>query len=446
MPDGSQDAMGFGAVTKEGVIEEPWWWRDHRPMSKGDPLPERTDVLVIGSGYAGLNCALELARAGTDVTVVDAWAIGGGASSRAAGFLSGRTGVSKQINLVKMVGAARADAILDEADEAYENLKDFVAREQIDCDLEFKGRFVGAHTPRAYDRIAKKTAEYNRDGQDNQVMVPRADQGAYVASDLYHGGMFMRTAASINPEKYHAGLVARCRDAGVRMVPMTRVTGWDRDGVGFRVQTSEGDVSALQVAQGTGGYTDNASPWHARRVIPISSTVIATEDLGVETVSRLLPQGCPVIDTKRVLDFARPTPDGRSILYGGRASFLPVSLETKLSILRTKLAATFPELTDVPLTHVWDGQMAFSFDFLPKLGAHDGAHYAMACNGGSGIVMMSWLGKRMASNILGTANRSSAFEGLEFKSHAFYAGKPWFLPIVGTYYRLRDWMEVKTGT
>ncbi len=446
MPDGAIDAMGFGAVTAGGVVEEPWWWRDHRPMAAGDDLPGRTDVLIIGSGYAGMNCALELARAGTDVTVVDAWAIGGGASSRAAGFLSGRTGVSKQINLVKMVGAERADAILAEADEAYESLKDFVAREEIECDLEFKGRFVGAHTPAAYKRIGKKTAEYNRDGQDNQVMIPRDGQGAYVASDLYHGGMFMRTAASINPAKYHAGLTARCRAAGVRMVPMTRVLGWGPEGDGFRVRTTAGDVCAGQVAQGTGGYTDGASPWHARRVIPISSTVIATEDLGQETVRRLLPQGCPVIDTKRVLDFARPTPDGRSILYGGRASFLPVSLEKKLSILRRKLAGTFPELADVKLTHGWDGQMAFSFDFLPKLGVHEGAHYAMACNGGSGIVMMSWLGKRMAWNILGTSNRESAFQGLTFKSHTFYAGKPWFLPIVGTYYRARDWIEVKTGT
>lgn len=437
--------MGFGAVTADGVIEEPWWWQENRPIADGDGLPERTGVLVVGSGFAGLACALDLARAGTDVTVVDAWAIGGGASSRAAGFLSGRTGVSKQINLVRAVGARRAQAILEEADEAYEALKDFVAREGIDCDLQFRGRFVGAHTPAAYERIAVKTAEYNRDGSNAQVMVPKAEQGAYVRTGIYHGGMFMTTAASINPAKYHAALVRLCRAAGARLVPMTRVTGWRAEDAGFRVSTTAGDVVAEAVAQGTGGYTDGASSWHQRRVVPISSTVIATEDLGAGVVGRLLPQGCPVIDTRRVLDFCRPTPDGRAILFGGRASFLRVSLERKLSILKRRLAGMFPDLDGVRLTHVWDGQMAFSFDFLPKLGRHDGAHYALACNGGSGIVMMSWLGRRMAANLLGTTNRQSAFEGLEFRTQPFYSGRPWFLPIIGTWYRARDWADVKMG-
>ena len=439
------DPMGFGAVTRDGVIEEPWWWRDTRPTVEGKDLPARTDILVVGSGYAGLTCALELARAGTDVTVLDAWAIGGGASSRAAGFLSGRTGVSKQINLVAAVGAARAQAILEEADEAYEALKDFVARETIDCDLQFRGRFVGAHTPAAYDRIAVKTAEYNRDGTDAQVMVPRAEQGAYVQSPIYHGGMFMTTAASINPARYHAGLVDLCRMAGVRLVPMTRVTGWRAEGEGFRISTTAGEVQAGTVAQGTGGYTDGASPWHQRRVVPISSSLVATEDVGADLVGRLLPQGCPVIDTRRVLDLVRPTPDGRAILFGGRASFLRISLEQKLAILKRRMVAMFPELEGVRLTHVWDGQMAFSFDFLPKLGRHAGAHYALACNGGSGIVMMSWLGRRMAWNILGTSNRQSAFEGLAFRTQPFYSGKPWFLPVIGTWYRARDWVDVKMG-
>ena len=54
--------MGFGAVTPDGVREEPWWWQENRPTVEGDELPDSTDVLVVGSGYAGLACALDNMR------------------------------------------------------------------------------------------------------------------------------------------------------------------------------------------------------------------------------------------------------------------------------------------------------------------------------------------------------------------------------------------------
>ena len=422
---------------------EPWWWRDARPQEAGDPLPAHTDVVVVGSGYAGLSCALYLARAGTDVTVIDALAIGAGASSRAAGFLSGRSGVSKQINLTAMVGTERAAAILTEADTAYDHLQDRLRTEEIACDFTHCGRYVGAHTPKAYEKIAVKCAEYNSDGSDQHVMIPPDRQGDYIDSPLFYGGMLIRNAGTLHPAKYHAGLVRLCLAAGVRLVPKTRVTGIIPESTGFRLVTDKGDITAAHVALGTNGYTDGATPWHLRRIVPISSTIIATEPLGRDVVDRLLPAGCPVIDTKRVLDFMRPTPDRTAILFGGRASFMNVSDATKARILRQKLAQMFPELADVGITHCWGGRMGFTFDFLPKLGVQDGVHYAMGCNGGSGIVMMSWLGRQMAGQILGTANRPSAFQGLTFKTQPTYAGKPWFLPFIGNWYRLRDWLEVR---
>ncbi len=426
------------------ILQEPWWWRDVRPAAEvGGNLPPETDVLVVGSGYTGLCCALELARAGTDVTVVDALAIGEGASTRNAGFTAGRAGVSKQIDLEAAVGAERAAAILNEADEAHEHLKDTLRVEAIDCDFSPIGRFVGAHTPAAYRKLERKMAEYNSDGRDLFAMVPPEDQGRYVDTRAYRGGMLIKNAGTLHPAKYHAGLAALCRKAGVRFVPKTRVLGIVREGAGFRALTERGDIAARRVALGTNGYTDKAAPWHQRRVIPISSTIIATEELPEDLVRSLLPAGGAVIDAKRVLNFARPTPDMRHILFGGRASFLNIPLLKKGEILRKDLGVFFPPLAAVKLTHVWTGQMAFTFDFLPKIGSHEGVDYAIGCNGGSGIVMMSWLGRKLAWRILGTANRPSAFEGLEFKTQPFYGGKPWFLPIVGNWYRFRDWLDMK---
>ena len=431
-------------VFAEDFSHTPYWWRHAAPPeTTPTELPERTDALIVGSGYAGLSCALELARAGLDVTVVDANDIGSGASSRAAGLVSGRAGVSKQINLEAAVGKKRATAILEEADEAYEHLQTVIRTESIDCDFQPVGRFVGANTPAGFDKLATKMKEYNSDGLNRFEMVTREDQGRYVRSDFYHGGMFNKSAGSVHSAKYHAGLLRLCRDAGVRLIGQTRVLGIIEEASGKAVQTSRGSVMAREAMLGTGGYTDGVSPWHRKRIIPISSTMIATEELGEARVDELLPGKCPVIDTKRVIGFVRPSPDGRHLLFGGRARFTPVGPEESVRILHGQMCEVFPDLHDIKIINAWSGYMAFTFDFLPKVGEHDGLHYAIACNGGSGIVMMSWLGRKAAWNILGTANRGSAFEGLPFKTQPFYSGTPWFVPILGSWYRFRDWLDLR---
>lgn len=432
----------------ENFSENPYWWDDAAPSDY--PPPERhpgedfkTDVLIVGSGYAGLSCALELATAGLAVTVVDAEQCGYGASTRAAGFLSGRAGVSKQINLEALVGAEHATRILDEADEAYEWLQSLVADNEIDCNLEPVGRFVGAHTPAAFDKLAGKMAEYNSDGKNRFQMIPRSEQHQYVASDYWYGGMFTENGGLIHSSRYHEGLRNLCFTAGVNIVTGSRVTAIQETATNKTVQVGAMRYLAKDVVIATNGYTDGLSPWHKKRLMPISSTVVASEEIGEDRVRALLPKLCPVIDTKRVVCYVRPSPDHRKILFGGRARFSPVSAVESATILHQYLLEMFPQMAGTKVTHAWSGYMAFTFDFLPKTGIQNGLHYAIGCNGGCGIVMMSWLGRKVARNILGAEDRHSAFSGVPFKSPVFYAGKPWFLPVVGNWWRFRDWIEIR---
>ncbi|MBT4045565.1 MAG: FAD-binding oxidoreductase, partial [Rhodospirillaceae bacterium] len=76
-------------MTAELFVEDfkitPFWWEAAPPREINDPLPDIVDVAVIGGGYAGLSTALELARNGSDVVVLEAEAFGHGASSRSGG-------------------------------------------------------------------------------------------------------------------------------------------------------------------------------------------------------------------------------------------------------------------------------------------------------------------------------------------------------------------------
>ncbi len=70
----------------------PWWWEWWHPTNElsQDP-PLKTDVLVVGAGYGGLSTALELARSGVEVTVLERGEFGVGASTRNGGGVSGGT-------------------------------------------------------------------------------------------------------------------------------------------------------------------------------------------------------------------------------------------------------------------------------------------------------------------------------------------------------------------
>ena len=84
--------------------------------------------------------------------------------------------------------------------------------------------------------------------------------------------------------------------------------------------TSGGSVQARQVLVCTNGYTDGAAPFLRRRLVPVRSRIIATEELAPEVMARLMPKRMMMTENRQVGFYYRPSPDGKRILLGGRDS------------------------------------------------------------------------------------------------------------------------------
>jgi glycine/D-amino acid oxidase-like deaminating enzyme len=415
----------------------PYWWEAAQPTPAApEPLPDTVEVAIIGGGYTGLSAALTLARLGTPALVLDAEPIGWGASSRNGGMVSGGLKVAGT-NLAKL-GPERADRLAREAAGSLAFIEELIAREAIDCAYARTGRFVAAWTPAHYEAQQKRVG-WLADITGGAVrMVPRADMASELGTTHYHGGMVVEAAGALHPARYVRGLAGAAAGAGAVLRGNTRVTAIAPDGDGFRIATPSGQVRARAVLSATNGYSfGGPNPWLARRLIPVGSYIIATEELPEAIMGKLFPTGRMISDSRRVLNYFRPSPDRRRVLWGGRASFAPTSPEAAAPVLHGFMTAVFPELRDVTLTHSWTGNVAFTFDFLPHIGVNDGIHFAAGCQG-SGVAMQTWLGHQVALKILGRANAPSAFDGLQMPTMPMYAGKPWFLPLVGQWYRLRD--------
>jgi glycine/D-amino acid oxidase-like deaminating enzyme len=432
------------ALFAEGFRTTPWWWEAAEPAARPAELPDHAQVAIIGGGYAGLSAACTLARLGHRPVVLDAGPIGWGASSRNGGMVSGGLKLASA-ELAKAHGAERAAAIARDAAASLPFIEELIARERIDCDYTRCGRFAAAWTPAHYRAQAEKAASIEQATGLPASMLPRDRQREALGSDHYHGGLLAAATGSLHPGKYVRGLAEAAASAGATLVDSTRVGGIARNGSGFLLQTERGRLRADAVLVTTNGYTLGAQgetpmPWLARRLIPVGSYIIATEPLPTGTIDRLFPGRRMISDTKRVLNYFRPSPDGTRILWGGRASFGPTTPEAAAPVLHGFMTAVFPELRSLRITHAWTGNVAFTFDFLPHLGTQDGIHYAAGCQG-SGVAMASFLGHRAGLRIAGAENETFALADLPFPTAPTYRGRPWFLPLVGGWYRLRDRLE-----
>ena len=430
------------SILATGFREEPYWWEAFRPQPILAPaLPRRTDVVVVGGGYAGLSAARALADSGFQSVVLEAEAFGSGASTRSGGGISAGLSVGKSFT-----GKALAYSpellrdVVGSAIEAYRALGELIAREKIDCHYEQRGRFLGACAASHYDGLRTRHEKLVAGGATGLSLISRNQQREEIGSDYYHGGLVFETAGKLHPALFYGGLLAAVRRRNsITLAGQCRATALARDGDGWRVATALGEVRARHVVIATNGYTGDLVPTLQRRLVPIASHIITTEELPEGLAQKLCPRGRTFSETRRVLHYYRISPDGRRVIFGGRARFTEIPGELRARLLHASLVERFPELAGIKVTHAWQGNVAFTYDALPHAGEIDGLHFVLGCNG-SGVSMMPYLGDAVGRAIAGRLHKLPLADA-PLPSIPLYSGKPWFLPAIGGVFRALDWFD-----
>jgi glycine/D-amino acid oxidase-like deaminating enzyme len=434
--------MADDSIFHSSFKPEPYWWEAYRPTAENpEDVPRKVRVAIVGGGYGGLATALELHKQGVEAVVLEAKALGHGASTRSGGAVSGGVNVGKSFAGKSLdPNSQHASDLLADAADAFSVIERLIAEEAIDCAWQKTGRFVGAWTPKHYASQAGRVARLNEQARSECYMIPRERMREEMASDYYYGGMVVERAACLHPALYYKGLLDAVRRRGVPVcaeAPVERIT---QENGGWRVRTGRGEVLADEVVIATNGYTGDVTPQLKRRLIPVASHIIATEELPPDLAASLIPNRRTLSDTRRVLTYYRMSPDRKRVIFGGRARFTQVPPSVSAPILHRFMTERFPQLKGVKLTHAWTGNVAFTFDAVAHMGRQDGMHYLLGCNG-SGVAMMTYLGTQTARKIAGVSNYACSFDAEEFPDHPLYNGNPWFLPLIGSWYRMRDQLD-----
>ena len=312
-----------------------------------EQIQDRTDVVVVGGGLAGLVAAVDAARAGAAVALVEARDAGGGRarSDRVDGFT-----VNHGAHALYRAGAARA--VLDDLGVPWSGrrprvrgsgvliegrrvaasnlgalggagaLRALVRASRSGTAERYRGRTMGEWfadqperaRPLLWAAIRTSTYQADLDGSDAEAILTQLGRGAK-GVDYLDGGW----------QSLVDGLQAEVDRAGVRRVTAKARRVEVADGGGGRVDTTAGPVDAAAVVLAVGGpveaarLLDGASPTMTRWAAVAEPVVAAT--LEVLLRRKPLPRAGsysldePIYSVDAAAS-CRIAPDGGAVVHG----------------------------------------------------------------------------------------------------------------------------------
>ncbi|RVD34038.1 FAD-binding oxidoreductase, partial [Mesorhizobium sp. M4B.F.Ca.ET.019.03.1.1] len=336
------------------------------------------------------------------------------------------------------LGKERAIALYRALDDSVDTIEALVAEESIDCNFRRAGKLKLASKPQHFEAIARNFEAVHAEVDPDTALLSAAELKSEIGSP-FHGAMLSKKSAMMHMGRYVAGLATAAARHGAVIHENTRVTDRKQTGSRHELTTSRGRISADNVLVATGAYTTPNFGYFRRRIISVGSFIIATRPLSDAEIATTMPGNRTCVTSMNIGNYFRLSPDKR-LIFGGRARFSATSDQHSDAksgeILRAGLAAIFPQLAKVEIDYCWGGLVDMTKDRFPRAGYNGGVWYAMGYSG-HGAQLSTHLGMILADAMLGREDRNP-LKGLEWPSIPGYSGKPWFLPMVGLYYKALD--------
>lgn len=412
--------------------------------TRPDPLPPlqqdlSADVLVVGAGYAGLSAAIELARRGYQVVVLEADRVCSGASGRnggqaIVGFASGQEPFEQQL------GHDQARLAWDMSLQSVELISQRVREFDIDCDW-VKGYLHVADSPRKACALQSEMATLARNYGFASDVVTGDDVQRYIQSPRYLAAAFDTTSGHLHPLKYGLGLARAAQTLGVRLFEHSAVLRLDR-GDRLKAHTAQGSITAkFGVLSGNctlPEYGPSVAPDITDRIMPVGTYMIGTAPLAPALCQQLLPTNAAVCDNNFILDYFRFSADHR-MLFGGRVSYTTQTPANLRETMARRMGEVFPQLRGAPVDFLWGGFVDISMNRAPDFGRLGSNLYYLQGFSGHGVALTGLAGQLVAQAVAGQAGQFDVFASLR---HRRFPGGPLLrMPslVLGTlYHRLRD--------
>ena len=344
------------------------WRSSHQKEAQYPPLDQDTavDLLVIGGGFTGCSAALEGARTGATVAVVDAATIGHGGSGRNAGLVNAGLWLPSD-EIIEKLGPSAGTSLIEALGKAPDEVFALIERESIDCAATRNGTLHLAHAPSGLQDLESRFRQGNRYGAPLQLL--DAEQArTRTGSDAFHGALFDPRAGTIQPLAYCRGLAEGAVRAGAKLHMRSKVSELSHQGQGgaWRARVNGHVVTAKHVLVATNAYMSGCKGIAASEFVAVRFSQFATAPLSAADRARILPGGEGAWDTALIMTSLRMDAEGRLVI-GGMGDVSGAGSAIHQAWARRKLASYYPDLAHMDFQHCWQGKIAMTSDHIPKI-------------------------------------------------------------------------------
>jgi hypothetical protein len=349
---------------------------------------------IVGGGLAGLTIALELARGGHSVALLEGRRIAWGASGRNGGFCAPGYAVGYD-TIARMAGAETARELLDLSRDGVRYVADNLAEFGTPVDPRRRGHLSVRRVP------ARAELERHRDkmaalGLDLHVL-DIAETRGLLNSPAYFESIVEPSTFAMQPLDYALAVASEIERLGGKVFENTPALSVGRFGTSHVIATPRGKVSAHHLVICTGGYTGRLVPELRHAMLPIATYAMASEPDTALLDGAIATPMC-VSDDRRAGDYYRRTPDGR-LIWGGRITARTRDPGDLAALLRRDMIEVFPQLADLKIESTWSGLMAYARHYMPQVGKLDEGLWYCTAFGGHGLNTTAAAGGLIAAAI-----------------------------------------------
>ncbi len=395
-----------------------------------------TDVCVVGGGFAGLTTALELARRGVAVDLVESHRVGWGASGRNGGFVM--PGFSESLGrIIDRCGLETARRMFDLSREGARYVRRSIADHSMEGVAPEAGYFHVQRHPGERDFLVLQDLLLSKFDYRIDVL-GREELCEILRTDAYHHAWTDGDEGfHMHPLNYALGLARAVQAAGGMIFEQSPALEICRNGYGWEVRTERGAIRARHVVQCGSAYMHKNVAKIASCLLPVSTYVAVTEPLNPNLDSAIRTRAA-ILDTRRASDYYRIV-GGNRLMWGGRITTRrskPADLAIRM---KRDIQSVYPQLDDFRIEYAWQGLMGYAPHKMPLIGQMKPGLWAATAFGGHGLNTTAMAGLLIAGAITDGDDRYRLFEPYKIRWAGGRAGRA---AVQISYWNMqwRDWM------